>query len=112
MIKRDVLDFINKLNGAEQGCDTALSSYAELLLSAQAVEGLKFGETQAVYSDIAEAMNLLLRGRFHLARAHAKSLEIAERRGLIPVGWGDTMPTTEKNRDAFPATIEPLRVAA
>lgn len=106
MIKRDVLEFITKLDGAEAGCDAALASYTQLMASAQAVEGLKFGESQAVYADIAEAMNLHLRGRFHLARAHAKALEIAERRELIPQAWGDDIPTNNAKRDAPAASIE------
>lgn len=111
-MKHDVRAFMDKLSAAEAGCDAALTRYTELMAAALAVEGLKFGESQAVYADINEAMQMLLRGRHHLARAHAKSLEIGQRNAMMPTAWGDTMETYNEARDVPSATIEPLRIAA
>ena len=112
MIKPETQQFIAELEAAEAACDAALATYTKLMMAAQSVTGLKFGEVQPVYADITEAMNMQLRGRHHLARAHGKALEIAERRSMLPTNWGDTMPTYDEARDAPVVPASPLRIAA
>lgn len=105
--------FAAALKDAEVATDDTLANFTKLMLAAQAVSienALKFGEPQAVYADLAEAMMLQTKARHHLARAHAKALEIGERHSIVPTGWGDTVPTYEANRDDI-STVR-LRVAA
>lgn len=107
------LDFEEELLATELASEALLSRFTRLMQAAQAKREsarLKFGEVQAVYADISEAMNLHLRGRHHLMRAHGKSLEIGQRNGLIRA-VGDTIPTWEEARDT-PRPLPILRQVA
>lgn len=109
--------FYERLKAAEAAADAALKEYAELLLSAQRTSidlSLTFGEPQSVFTDINDAMAHHLRGRHHLARAHARALEIAERAGAA-TAWGDTVPTYDEARDgeiAATGSVVPFRSVA
>lgn len=110
--------FYERLKAAEAAADAALKEYAELLLSAQRTSidlSLTFGEPQSVFTDINDAMAHHLRGRHHLARAHARALEIAQRSAGAANAWGDTAPTYDEARDgaiAATGSVVPLRSVA
>lgn len=110
----DAGKFTEVLKQAEVACDAALACYAELMLATNGMSSahLKFGEAQSVLADVTEAMGLHVRSRHHLARAHAKALEIGERNALMPTAFGDTVPTYDEARDAPIATVTPIRAAA
>lgn len=104
------------LFAGENAIDTALTDLAQLPASIAAVrlEGkLPFGMGQGALSDAAEALNLMIRARHHMARAHDRLREAGSEIGFDVTAFGDVLPCPEAA--AMPDTAEaaaPLRLVA
>jgi hypothetical protein len=84
-----------QLDAAEARQDASIVAAAELMISV--VHGrrdanLPFGALQGAMADAGEAINLSLRSRHHLVRAHQRLLEAGTEHELLPTAHGDIFP--------------------
>lgn len=83
------------LTTAEISTDTQIAASANLMLTIlreRAAAGLPYGATQHAMTDASEAMNLQLKSRHLLARAHERLRRTAIEHELVPSNYGDVFP--------------------
>lgn len=101
------------LDIAEVRQDATIVAAAELMISvvhSRVETGLPYGAVQGAMADAGEAINLSLRSRHHLARAHQRLLQAGTEHKLVPTGHGDIFPCFETTGEAVPTEEPRLRV--
>lgn len=94
------------LFAGERAIDSAVVDLSRLPGSIAAVRleaQLPFGVGQGALSDAAEALNLMIRARHHMARAHDRLREAGAEIGLDVVAFGDVLPCPPTGTAAAPA---------
>ena len=103
-----------ELTATEASTDAQLEASAALIVSIireRTAAGLPFGSTQGALNDAGEAINLQLKSRYHIARAHEQLRRAAVKHKLVPKNYGDVFPWCDGEGATLtePAPV-PLRV--
>lgn len=98
------------LLAGERAVDVAVADISNLpgaIIAVRLEAELPFGTGQGALSDVAEALNLMIRARHHMARAHSRLREAGTETKL----FGDVFPCPESGA-APPATRPEIRLVA